>query len=275
MNPQSFRERKSRWVKKKEISKSSWMTSAVLTNFHSSLTRIMGDTIERLYDQNLGLRPHLSMTESINQISALRCELNKWRGNISSCLQIVTSQDPLNDGHFTVDKIDNTRFNILLSLRYFEARMLILRPLLGHYLDLPGRPASNAHQPNGLLNTEAHLLSDIVRTCGDILRISKNLMTGSRKNKSLLGAWWFALFNSCLAILGILLIKKVSAYSKQASSFSESELTRLIRKALDVICHTKDGSETMMRCRDTLVTLISGFDFHSKYTHAFLDTIYD
>lgn len=155
----------------------------------------MGEALERLYDQNLGIRTRLPMSESLNQISKLRWELAQWQDRLPSGLQIITSQDTLDDVPLT---LGTTRFRVLLSLRFLGARILILRPVLSQFLDLPGMTASNEHQSEWLRNSGAVLLADLVRTCSDILQISKNILAGSRNDQNLLGAWWFSCYYSTI-----------------------------------------------------------------------------
>ncbi|KAJ5781190.1 Zn(II)2Cys6 transcription factor [Penicillium paradoxum] len=248
----------------------SGITISSLAYFDSliSVTHIMGDALERLYDQNLGLRTRLPMSESLNQISKLRWELAQWQDRLPSCLRIITSQDTLDDVPLTVG---TTRLRVLLSLRFLGARILILRPVLSQFLDLPGMTTSNEYQSEWLRNSGAVLLADLVRTCGDVLQISKNILAGSRNDQNLLGAWWFSCyytFNSSLAVLGILLIKRIPAYSGQLSTFSIAELRGLLETAMEILRGLNKGSETVMRCRDTLTRLITAFDFDAGFAPA-------
>ncbi|CAI7590840.1 unnamed protein product [Penicillium discolor] len=205
-----------------------------------SVTHIMGDALERLYDQNLGFRTRLPMSETLNQISKLRWELAQWQDNLPPSLQIITSPEVVDDVPLTAGTM---RLRVLLSLRFLGARILILRPVLSQFLDLPGTTASNEHQAEWLRNSGAVLLADLVRTCGDILQIT---------------------FNSSLAVLGILLIKRIPAYSGQLSAFSVSELRGLLETAVEILGGLNKGSEIVMRCRDTLTRLITAFDFDAN-----------
>jgi hypothetical protein len=153
----------------------------------------MGNALERLYDQNLGLHTRFPMSESLNQISELRWELAQWQDNLPSGLQIINSQESLDDIPLT---IGTTRLRVLLSLRFLGARILILRPVLSQFLDFSGMTALNEHQSEWLRNSGAVLLADLVRTCGDILQISKSILAGSRNDQNLLGAWWFSCYYS-------------------------------------------------------------------------------
>lgn len=153
----------------------------------------MGEALEHLYDQNLGLRTRLPTGESLNRISKLRWKLAQWQDNLPSCLQIIIPQESLDDVPLTVG---TTRFRVLLSLRFLGARILILRPVLSQFLDFSGMTASNEHQSEWLRNSGAVLLADLVRACGDILQISKSILAGSRNDQNLLGAWWFSCYYS-------------------------------------------------------------------------------
>lgn len=153
----------------------------------------MGDALERLYDQNLGIRTRLPLSESLNQISKLRWELAQWQDTLPSSLKIINSNDTLDDVPLTVGTM---RLRVLLSLRVLGARILILRPVLGQFLDLPGMISSNKYQSECLLSSGSVLLEDLARTCADVLQISKNILASSRNNQNLLGAWWFSCYYS-------------------------------------------------------------------------------
>lgn len=152
--------------------------------------------MDRLYDQNLGFRPSLPMSEALGQISQLCWQLAQWQDNLPTCLKIITSRDTVDD---VSPSIENVRLRVLLSLRYLGTRILVLRPVLNQFLDLPGTTASNEHQSQWLRNSGAVLLADMVRTCNDVLHISKNIiLAASQNDQNLLGAWWFSCFYSTL-----------------------------------------------------------------------------
>lgn len=150
--------------------------------------------MERLYDQNLGFRPLLPMSEALGQISQLCWKLAQWRDNLPTCLKIITSRNTVDD---VAPNLENVRLRVLLSLRYLGTRILVLRPVLDQFLDLPGTTASNEHQLQWLRSSGAVLLADVVRTCGDVLHISNDvILAASRSDLTLLGAWWFSCYYS-------------------------------------------------------------------------------
>lgn len=164
---------------------------------NSSVTHIIGDAVERLYDQNLGFRPARPASEVLGQIQQLCWQLAKWQDNLPACLKVIATRD-------TVDTLpptlETTRLRVLLSLRYLGTRILVLRPVLHQFLDLAGTTTSNEHQSKWLQSSGAALLADIVRTCSDILHISKNILAASRNNQNILGAWWFSCYYSTTPI---------------------------------------------------------------------------
>jgi hypothetical protein len=234
--------------------------------------------VDRLYDQNLGFRPSLPMSEALDQISRLCWQLAQWRDNLPTCLKIITSRDSVDD---VPPNIENVRLRVLLSLRYLGARILVLRPVLNQFLDLPGTTASNEHQSQWLRSSGAVLLADMIRTCSDVLHISENMiLAASRKDQNLLGAWWFSCyysmiptnkelrveltkeaFNASLAVLGVLLIKRIPTYSAELSTIPVADLRGMLDMAMDVLRGLDKGNKTIMRCRDTLAQLLTAYDF--------------
>ncbi len=163
--------------------------------YQSSITHIIGDVVDRLYDQNLGSRPHIPMSEPLVQISQFCWKLAQWQDNLPASLKIITSRNTIDDD--VPRTLENVRLRVLLSLRYLGAKILVLRPVLNQFLDLPGATALNEHQSQWLRSSGAALLADVVCTCTDVLHISKNIiLAASRNDQNLLGAWWFSCYYS-------------------------------------------------------------------------------
>jgi hypothetical protein len=55
-----------------------------------------------------------------------------------------------------------------------------------------------------------------------------------------------------LAILGVLLIKRIPAYSRAFSTFSILELRTLVDTAIDILHGLDQGNETLIKCQNTL-----------------------
>lgn len=135
------------------------------------------------------------MSEALGQISQLCWKLAQWQDNLPTRLKIISSRDTVDD---VASTLENVRLRVLLSLRCLGAKILVLRPVLNQFLDLPGTTASNEHQLQWLRSSGAVLLAEMVCACGDVLHIGKNILAASQNDQNLLGAWWFSCYYSTL-----------------------------------------------------------------------------
>ncbi|KAJ9145144.1 hypothetical protein NKR23_g5731 [Pleurostoma richardsiae] len=132
-----------------------------------------------------------------------------------------------------IDKI----LRVLLSLRFLGNKILVLRLILNQFLDLTGATAANENQARWLCSSGAVLLADLVSTCSDVFHISKSILAASRNEQNLLGAWWFSCyytFNAALAILGVLLVRRIYPFSAELAGSSVTELRSLLDTAMSV-----------------------------------------
>ncbi|KAK3332833.1 hypothetical protein B0T19DRAFT_457818 [Cercophora scortea] len=256
----------------------SGITTSSLAFFDAimSITHIMGDVLDRIYDQNLGFRPPIPTSEALNHISQILWRLAQWQDNLPDYLKVISASDA-SASETVPPTLETTRLRVLLSLRYFGARILVLRPAVIQFFDLtPPQPSSASSaaasgesnaQSRLLRSSGAVLLADMVRTCGDVLHISRNIILAALResNQNLLGAWWFSCyytFNAALALLGVLAIKRMPAYTAELSTCSSvAELRVLLDTALEILRDLdKGGNKTILRCRDTLAQLLTAFD---------------
>jgi hypothetical protein len=152
--------------------------------------------VDKLYDQNLGFRSQAPMSNTVDQISRLCWSLAQWQDNLPARLKIITARDVADDA--VSRTLETTRLRVLLSLRFLGTRILVLRPILGQFLDLPGSSTANEHQSRWLCSSGAALLADLVNTCRDVLHISTSILAASRNDQNLLGAWWFSCYYSMM-----------------------------------------------------------------------------
>lgn len=150
----------------------------------------MGDTIDRLYGQNLGSIVPAYTSETLSQVSDLLAQLDQWQEQLPQHLKAIDpSENMLANASAS---IETTRLRVLLSLRYLGARILVLRTILIHFFPPSGRKNSNEHLSEWLLDSSFPLIADLVRTCLHIFRLSSDLLAASTNNQNLLGAWWFS-----------------------------------------------------------------------------------
>ncbi|KAK3693204.1 hypothetical protein B0T22DRAFT_504748 [Podospora appendiculata] len=148
----------------------------------TSITHIMGDVLDRIYDQNLGFRPAIPTSEAHNHISQILWRLAQWQDNLPDYLKVISSSDmDASETASVPPTLETTRLRVLLSLRDFGARILVLRLAVIQFFDLSpfnqsntsSTAASAVPEPNAqsrlLRSSGAVLLADIVGTCGDVL----------------------------------------------------------------------------------------------------------
>lgn len=156
----------------------------------------MGETVDQLYDQNLGSGTRLSIHDILCRTFKLRLNLAQWQQTLPPDLQIIKSTDP---AQIFSSRLENTRFRVLLSLRYLSTQILALRPILEQFLDVPMAQASGELFLSSLRDYGFSAMVDLVKACIDIFFISNNILAGSNKNLNL-GAWWFSGYYSKLSI---------------------------------------------------------------------------
>ncbi|KAL2827912.1 fungal-specific transcription factor domain-containing protein [Aspergillus pseudoustus] len=248
---------------------SSTTTASSLGFFNAliSLTHIMGAGLDRLYGQNLGIEPPPPMSETLDRIFGLCWRLAQWQDNLPPNLQIINSTtEVLEDVPLTVGA---TRLRVLLSLRYLGSRTLIIRPVLSQFLEMGDMTASHDHRSEWLFSSGAVLLVDLVRTCREVFQISMSILRGHKNDQNLLGAWWFSCyytFNAALAILGVLLVKRVPAYSGEFGMIESTELRSLLDMAMDILRGLDQGNITLLKCQETLQKLLLAVEYDCNLT---------
>ena len=153
----------------------------------------MGETLEQLYDQNLGSSSSLSSYETLARKFALCWKLAEWQHALPPKLQLMTSSELL-DGETL--PIEITRFRVLLSLRYLGTRILITRPILLRFLDFDGNSNGRDHELALLRDAGASGLRDCVHTCTEVIVIVGVIVNGFKNDTNLMGAWWYSTFYS-------------------------------------------------------------------------------
>ncbi|SPO07004.1 uncharacterized protein DNG_09698 [Cephalotrichum gorgonifer] len=240
---------------------SSGVTTLSLAYFDAtmSITHVIGDVVEKLYDQNLGTRSQAPMSKTVDEISQLCWRLAQWQDNLPARLKIITSREAPDDA--APRTLETTRLRVLLSLRFLGARILVLRPILTQFLDLPGSSTANEAQGRWLCSCGAVLLADLVNTCRDVLHISTSILAASRNDQNLLGAWWFSCYYR------VLLVKRIPLFSAELSGLSVTELRALLDTAMSILKDLDNGNKTILRCRDTLARLLMEFDLNGTKAH--------
>ncbi|KAK5553975.1 hypothetical protein LTR46_008082 [Exophiala xenobiotica] len=164
------------------------------------LYNIMYQIIDSCYEQNLGLAKSPPDAEIVSMILNGDRQLDEWRYQTVPALQLRISHAPLSSQDIEqIEVKDKTvaRFNMVLSLRFHNLRILNHRPILEKFLDsaraIQGVEAGMMHQ----------VYISSIETCVDsainIVAIVHNVVLATGWRRDLLGAWNYSLFYSkCL-----------------------------------------------------------------------------
>ena len=162
----------------------------------------MYQIIDTCYGQNLGLEDLPPDSEIISLVLKGQQQLDQWKHQLPA-VNLQVYDTPL--GPEDLEKMDPQnliveRFNIVLSLRYHNLRILLHRPVLEKFLDAYG-----GHKTTGRTNNlEKNILQQVgissIETCVDsamiIISIVHTVVLSNGWRRDLLGAWNYSLFYS-------------------------------------------------------------------------------
>ncbi|KXL44450.1 hypothetical protein M433DRAFT_278084 [Acidomyces richmondensis BFW] len=162
------------------------------------LYNVMYHVIDTCYGQNLGLEDVMEDSELLSLVLEGERLLEAQRSQIQRDLRLRIYESPLQSRDLEVMESQNLiveRFNIVISLRYHNIRILLHRPILERILDTyASSTSSNTYgkhilQQIGIRNIEA-----CVESAKIIVSAVHTVVLSSGWRKDLLGAWNYSLF---------------------------------------------------------------------------------
>ncbi|KAJ1326031.1 transcriptional regulatory protein GAL4 [Microdochium nivale] len=230
--------------------------SALFFSATITLYRILGKIIASVYGHNIE-HEGLSASDLVTRIIQLEQDLDQWRIALPKALAVCSSSSVASAGaqqqpysgipdkpslasffsstpppslSASSQQVDKLR--IILTLRYLNTKLLLLRPILINtlcarfLLNKPGgggilsdRPISAQHSagsPGGEFHTwslgymqNSYMMASCFRAAVESIVIIHEAVTRPELGKHMLGAWWFTLyyaFNASLTVLGTLLL---------------------------------------------------------------------
>lgn len=162
---------------------------------------ILYNVLESCYGANLGFEVSTNPIDAMSGILEGQRRLDEWRLQQLSSLGLRIWDSPLSPGD--VEKMDlgsviRHRFNVVLSVRYNNLRILVHRRCLESLLD------SFQTQGDALVTSEMRLLQHMglnsvvncVESAMAIISIVYSMSSGSSWRRELLGAWNYSLYYS-------------------------------------------------------------------------------
>lgn len=154
----------------------------------------MGDAIDRLYNQNLGLDPGITTYKILAHKLDLSWKLAEWRHNLPSSLKIMTSLELSQENK--LPPLEILRMRIFLTLRYLNVQILILRPILPKFLDYKFNSDHDEHELGLLQGSGLCAVQECSTACMETINIIHMILKPVKTYEAttLHGAWWFSTY---------------------------------------------------------------------------------
>ena len=152
--------------------------------------------VDTLYGSNVGKMPTADISDLISSILEIEVELINWRDSLPKSVRLLRPDELASTD---CDSIE-TRFRIILTLRYHNLRILVHRPILDYQLEGRQRqstsPADSRPVASRLPQAGQRCISILQSSAGTIVSLVRAATEPSLAHKHLLGAWWFTLYYS-------------------------------------------------------------------------------
>ncbi|KAJ5593949.1 uncharacterized protein N7459_000157 [Penicillium hispanicum] len=234
-------------------------------NFFTAAIQLYGvlyNVLDFCYGQNLEFRNSPSTTDSISYILDGQRQLNKWRTELVPSLGLhvweglVTPEDV---EKLTTGSVIYHRFNIVLSVRYNNLRILLHRPRLESFLEAFWRSSDMSTEDRRvLLPLDLASVQNCIESSTAIISMVHSITASGSQHRQLLGAWNYSLyytFNAALVLVGSLM---TASKERECSSLAWSMVdgSRVyIDKAIEALCQLDAGNRVIGRCVEYLSQL--------------------
>ncbi|KAJ5983385.1 hypothetical protein N7481_005484 [Penicillium waksmanii] len=248
-----------------ETRKRTWFGCVLLDR---KLYVILYNVLESCYGANLGFEVSTSPIDAMSGILEGQRQLDEWRLQQLPSLGLKVCDSPLSLDD--VEKMDTGsiirhRFEVVLSVRYNNLRILVHRRCLESLLD----PVQT--QGDTLATSETRLLQQMglssviscVESAMSIISIVHNMSAGSGWRREFLGAWNYSLyytFNAALVIFGSLIVASKERDRNPSAWIMVSHSRPCIDTAAEALRQLDPGNPVVERCQEYLSQLSAILD---------------
>lgn len=160
-----------------------------------TLYRIMWSIITLFYDGNVGCQNQITVLDAVSHLFKVEQQLVDWERNLPSNIRLRRRQD-VPAAH---DSEPTEKFNIVLTLRHHNLRILLHRPMIVRFLDIIGGEDFNNPEVAVLQQIGPNSIQICVQTSMDIVSIVSAIIKPGVVRSGMLGAWWFTLYYSIVS----------------------------------------------------------------------------
>lgn len=149
--------------------------------------QILGDIIDSIYQNNIGVDTGLSDTELLRRILSVEQSLNTWKSELPAELHIRSKDDIM---QCLSDSSLFSHLSIVITMRYLMIRLLLHRPVVTRFLNCKQEQgASRSSEVLELFGGPNLKLG--VRSASEIIDI---IFSFSEHQHLMLTTWWFSIY---------------------------------------------------------------------------------
>ena len=248
------------------------------------LYQLQYKVISSLYEQNLGCGHKLSEMQLATEVFKLEQDLTTWQQCVAAPLRIRTHTSLLCEDQDQV--ACEERFSVILTLRFFNLQILLLRPVLTGSLVIRSSRSKNTGSTTSVERLAAGSVQTSLKSAKEIISIVHTVISVGRAH-DLLGAWWFSLyygrstsvlhisrpilmhsitvFGACLTVFATLLITPDNATFDTPFSDRLERGRSLLVKGHDALRQLDIGNQVAARCVKYVSEILSLLDRWRKF----------
>lgn len=143
------------------------------------------------------------MSETVAHIFSLEQHLFSWERSLAQPFQLISSasiekmpQDQIPSDH----QVLISRFQVILTLRYLNLRVLLHRPILVKFISASRSSDRDPQDMKLLQQIGMNSLQICADSAMEIIDIIHRVVSEPGWKRGLLGAWWFSLYYSMSCI---------------------------------------------------------------------------
>lgn len=243
-----------------------------------TLYRILWKVMASVYGHNIE-HEELPGAELITRIIQLEQDIDTWRATLPAPLSLRTSSSlsTLASTSSPKEQQDSgiEKLRIILTLRYLNTKLLLLRPILTNLLQtrfITTTSSLKAPPPSSSSTSMHHtyFTQSTFHAALELISLIHTTTTSPTLGRHMLGAWWFTLyyaFNASLAVFGILLLperddKGVLGF---ASAGYQEEGRAALGKAIEALKGLASENALVDRCVEHLRRLCQLIDNRGEF----------
>jgi hypothetical protein len=175
------------------------VTGSLMIHVNRELYVVMYNVIDTCYGQNLGFDHCCTTFHVVSRVLEGDRQLEEWQHQLLPTLGMYVSQKPLtpaNIENMKPESLTFERFNIVLSLRYHNLRILLHRKFLEKFLETSGTEESTNPEKKILRQVGIGSVQNCVESAVIIISTVHSIASATGWHRDLLGAWNYSLYYS-------------------------------------------------------------------------------